>query len=53
MFSFIRLSAPDVALAIVQELGQMLCALENAGPNSKESDASGFTGAKKGDASDA
>ena len=45
--------APAVALAVVQELSQVLRAVKHAGPDSKESDAPGFTGAKKGDASDA
>jgi hypothetical protein len=52
-FSVVRLSAPAVAFAVAQELSQMFCAVENAGADAKESNASGFTGAKKGDASDA
>jgi hypothetical protein len=47
------LSAPAIALAVVQELSQMFCAIDNSGPDSKEPDPRGFTGAKKGDASDA
>jgi hypothetical protein len=31
----------------------MFCAVENSGSYAKESDAPGFAGAKKGDASDA
>ena len=42
----------SVALAVVQELSQMFCAVENSGADSKEPDAPGFTGAEKGDASD-
>ena len=47
------MSTPAVAFAVVQELSQMLGAVENSGADSEESDAPGFTGAKKGDASDA
>ena len=42
-----------IALAVVQELSQMFRAVENSGADAKEPDASGFTGSKKGDASDA
>jgi len=47
------LSAPAIAFAVIQELGQMLGAVENASPDAKEPNAPGFTGAKKGDVSDA
>ena len=43
----------SVALAVVQELGQMLSAVKHSGADAKESNAPGFTGSKKGDASDA
>jgi hypothetical protein len=42
-----------IALASIQELAQMFCAVEHTRADAKEPDASGFTGAKKGDAGDA
>jgi len=42
-----------VSLASIQEVGEMLRAVKHAGPDAKEPNASGFTGAKEGDASNA
>jgi hypothetical protein len=39
----------SVALAVIQKLSQMFRTVENAGPNSKEFDSPGFTGAVQGD----
>jgi hypothetical protein len=41
-----------VPLASIQEVSQVLRAVQHAGSDSKEANAPGFTGAKKGDASD-
>ena len=37
-----------VALTTVEELSELLGALEYAGPDAKETDAPGFTGSKEG-----
>ena len=42
-----------VSLASIQEVGQVLGAVEHAGPDAKETDAPGFTGSKKGYAGNA
>jgi len=47
------MSAPAVAFAIIHKLSQMLRRVKHAGPDAKEPDTPGFTGAKEGDASDA
>jgi len=48
-FTFVRwVTLAPVALASVQELSELLGAVKNAGSNTEESYASGFTGPKEG-----
>ena len=42
-----------VALTILEELGELLGAVQDSSPYAKESDASGFTGSEESDAGDA
>jgi hypothetical protein len=43
----------SVALTTIEELGELVGAVEHSGADAEESDAPGFTGAKKGDAGNA